>query len=108
MEQNNVYFTAKVRLEVRKYLSLKGNSAKNIYDDMLVTLGDKSFSYSTVKNWVARFTTGHLRTKDEERSGRPTQVTIPGNVDSIHSMILDDRKISAKNILIAQTLAISR
>jgi hypothetical protein len=33
-------------------------------------------------------------------------VTIPENVDAIHSMILDERGISAKKI--AQTLAISR
>jgi transposase len=46
------------------------------YDDMSVTLGDKCPSYSTVKNWDPRFRTGHLGTEDEERSGRPTQVTI--------------------------------
>jgi hypothetical protein len=60
------------------------------YDDMLVTLGDKRPLYSTVKNWVTRFRTGHLSSEDEERSGRPTQVTIPENVDAIHSMIMDD------------------
>jgi hypothetical protein len=73
---------------------------------MPVTLGDKRSSYSTVKNWVPAFRTGHLSTENEERSGRPTQVTVPENVDSIHSMILDDRRISA--IRTAGTLAISR
>jgi hypothetical protein len=33
-------------------------------------------------------------------------VRIPENVDAVHSMILDDRRISAKEI--AETLAISR
>jgi transposase len=79
-----------------EYLFLKGNSAKKIYDDTSVTLGDKCPSYSTVKNWVYRFRAGHLSTEDEERSGRPTQVTIPENVDAIHSMILDDRRTSLK------------
>jgi transposase len=51
-----------------KYLFLKGNWAKKIYNDMSVTLGDKH--PSTVKNWVARFRTGHLSTEDEECSGR--------------------------------------
>jgi transposase len=69
---------------------LKRNSTKIIYDDMSVTLGDKCPSYSTVKNWVARFSTGQLSTEDEERSERPTQVTIPENVDAIHSMIQVD------------------
>jgi transposase len=66
--------------------------------DISVTLDDKRPSYSTVKNWVARFKKGHLSTEDEECSGRPTQVTIPENVDTIYSMILDDRSVTAKRI----------
>jgi hypothetical protein len=34
MAQNNGDFTAKEYREVMKYLFLKGNSAKNVYDDM--------------------------------------------------------------------------
>jgi hypothetical protein len=47
-----------------------------------------------------------LSTEDEECSGGPTQVTIPVNVDVIHSIILDDQRISVKKI--AETLAISQ
>jgi transposase len=86
-----------------KFIFLNGNSAKEIYDYISVTLGDKRPSYSTVKNWVARFRTGHLSTEDEKRSGRPTKVTIPENLDAIYFMILDDQKISANKI--AQTVA---
>jgi transposase len=64
MAQNNGNFTAKECQAVMKYLFLKGNSAKRIYD-MLVTSGDKCLSYSTVKNWVAWFRTGHLSIEDE-------------------------------------------
>jgi hypothetical protein len=59
-----------------------------------------------VNKWVSRFRTGQFSTEVEERSGRPTQVTIPENVDEIYSMILDDRKIATKKI--AETLAIYR
>jgi hypothetical protein len=79
-------------------------SQKKMYDGMSVTLDDKGPSNTTVKNWVARFRAGHLNTEDEERSRRPTQITIPENVDAIYSMILDNRRISAKKI--AETLAI--
>jgi histone-lysine N-methyltransferase SETMAR len=106
MAQNNGDFTAKECRAVMKYLFLKGSSAKQIYNGMSVTLGDKCPSYSTANNWVARFRAGHLSTKDEERSGRPTQVTIPENVDTIHSMILDDRRVFLKKI--AETLPTSR
>jgi histone-lysine N-methyltransferase SETMAR len=44
---------------VIKYVFLRGNLAKSIYD-MLVTLGDKCSSYSTIRNLVAVFRTGHL------------------------------------------------
>jgi hypothetical protein len=63
-------------------------------------------SHSTFKNWVARFRIRNLSTEDDERSGRLTQVTVPENMDAIHSMILDDRRISVKKL--AETLAISR
>jgi transposase len=104
--QNNGDFTAKEWRAVMKYLLLKGNSAKRIYNDMSVMLGDKWPSYTTVKNWVARFRAGHLSTEGEERSGRPTQMAIPENMDVIHSMIQDNQRISAKKI--AHTLMISR
>jgi hypothetical protein len=91
---------------VKKYLFLKWNSAPKIYDYTSVTLGDKHPSYSTVKNWVAGFGTGHPSTEDKECSGRPTQVAIPESMDAIHSTILDNQRIFLKKI--AETLAISR
>jgi predicted HAD superfamily hydrolase len=65
MAQNNGDFTAKEFRAVMKYLFLKGNSAKKIYDNMSLTLDYKSPSYSTVKNLVARCRTQHLTTEDE-------------------------------------------
>jgi hypothetical protein len=53
----------------------------------------------------ARLRTGRLSNEDEERSGRPTQVTITEIVDAIHTMILENRRISTKKI--AETTAIS-
>jgi hypothetical protein len=70
---------------------------------ILVALGDKYPFYSTVKNWVARFRTEHISTEDE-CLGRPSQVAIPEDVDVMHSIIIDSRRISAKKI--AETLTI--
>jgi hypothetical protein len=67
-----------------------GTGPKEIYDDMLVALGDKHHSYSIVKKWVTRFRTGHLSTEDKQRFEDQLEETIPENVDAIHSMILDD------------------
>jgi hypothetical protein len=68
----------------------KRELGQKIYNDMLVTSGDKHPSYSTVKNWVSGFERKHLNTENEEHSGRPPQVTITVNMDAIHSMILGD------------------
>jgi hypothetical protein len=43
-----------------------------------------------------RCRTGHLRTEDDERSGRPIEVTIPGDGDAIHSMIPELGNISTE------------
>jgi transposase len=88
LARNNRDFAENECGAVMKYVLLKGNSAKKNY--MSVALGDKCPYFSTVKTWVAKFRTGHLDTEDEESSGRPTQVTIPENVDAIHSMILNN------------------
>jgi hypothetical protein len=66
-----------------------------IYDYISVTLGDRRPSYSTVRNWAARFRIGHSRTVDEEHYGISTEVTVPENVDGIHCVTLVERRISA-------------
>jgi transposase len=104
MARNNGDFAANNCREVMKYLLVKGNSEQDIYG-MSVILDDKRPSSCTVNNWVAEFKTGHLSTENKERSGRPTQMTIPENVDVIHSMILQNRRIFIKKI--AETLVIS-
>jgi transposase len=85
-----------------KYLFPKREIGKTICYVTYVTFGYKHSLYSTVKNWVARFSRGHLSTNAEEISGRPNQVTFPENVDAILSMILNDRT-STK--IIAETVA---
>ena len=105
MATPDVEFMTKECRAVTKFPFLKGKTAKEIYDDMSLTLGEKSPCHSTVKNWVARFKTGHFRTEDGDRAGRPLAVTVPENVNTVHSMIVADRRISATKI--AETLEIS-
>jgi hypothetical protein len=105
MVQNNGDFTAKECQAAMKYPFLKGNSPKKI-STATVALGNKRLSYSTSTNWVARFGTWHLGTEDKDCSGTTKQVTVPENVDAIHSMILDDQRISTTKT--AETLEISQ
>jgi hypothetical protein len=64
-----------------------------------------SSSYSTVKYRVARLKTGHFGTEGEDHPERALLVTVLENVDTIHSTILADQRILAREI--AETLEIS-
>jgi hypothetical protein len=78
---------------------------QNYCYDMSVTLGYKPLSYSTVKNWVARFRTGHLRTADETFWKTNSSVNFRNHrCHSFHDP--GRRKISAK--MMAEALMISR
>lgn len=106
MEEARGSFTSLELRAIMKFLWLQEKSAKEIHMEMLNTLGDKCPSYSCVKTWISRFKTGHLTIEDEPRSGRSTTATDQKTCDAVHEPILEDRRISAKNI--AQILDISR
>jgi len=85
---------------------LQGMAPKKIHAILTETLGEHAPSYSTVKNWVAKFKRGDFYTYDAARPGRPKTVTIPEIINQIHDLILEDRWISAKSI--AEQLSISQ
>jgi histone-lysine N-methyltransferase SETMAR len=105
MSDNTLDFERKEFRSVIKYLFVKGLSGKEIFADMVKTLGDQCPSYAIIKNWVAEFKRGRSDVKDEHRSGRPISVTTPGNIGSVHDMILENRRIGLTRI--TETLHIS-
>jgi len=78
---------------------------KEIHAILKETLGEHAPSYATVKHWAAQFKRGDFSTCDAPRHGRHKTVTTPENIDKIHELILEDRRISAKSI--AEQLGIS-
>ena len=80
--------------------SLQGKAVKEIHAILIETLGEQAPSYSTVKNWVAQFKRADFSTCDVPRPGRPKTVTTPKIIDQIHELILEDRRISAKSIVL--------
>jgi len=90
---------------VMKYLFIKGMSCKDIYDDMLATLGDDAPSYSVVKNWVAEFKRGRSSVVDEHRSGRPKDASSTENVQIVNDMLNKDRRLTIRYI--AETTGIN-
>jgi len=59
-----------------EFLFLKEKTARETYDDMSLTLGEKLSSYSTVKNWFAVIKTGQFSSEDEDCATRPLVVTL--------------------------------
>ena len=59
---------------VIQYLNLNGIAPEDIHTDMVVTLGNDTPSYATVKRWVAEFKRGR---QDDARPGRPVTVATP-------------------------------
>lgn len=88
-----------------KYMYIDGKNAKEIHEHMQHTLGDRAPSKSTVKKWVRNFKCGHMSTETSPRSGRPKEVTIPEFINSVHTMIINDRRITIQHIV--DTLKIS-
>ena len=84
---------------------LQGKMPKEIHAILKETLGEHAPSYATVKHWAAQFKRGDFSTCDAPRHGRHKTVTTPENIDKIHELILEDRRISAKSI--AEQLGIS-
>ena len=80
-------------------------SAKEIYDDMFVTLGDDGPSYSAVKNWVAKFKCVRSSVVDQHHSGRPKDVASAENIHIIHDMLNKDRRLTIRHI--AETTCIN-
>ena len=93
--------------DVIKYLQKKELTTKDIHADMVATLGDDAPALSTVKKWAAEFKKqGRTSLEDDPRSGRPSSATTQENIDLVHQMVIDDRRLTVNEI--AEAVAISR
>ncbi|KAJ7335343.1 hypothetical protein JRQ81_013284, partial [Phrynocephalus forsythii] len=50
---------------VIKFLHLKGNSARQIHNEMKAVYGDESPSYDMVVRWKRNFQSGHMSLTDK-------------------------------------------
>ncbi|KAL6257504.1 hypothetical protein P5V15_011074 [Pogonomyrmex californicus] len=91
---------------VIKFLHLKGNTPAQIKIELDAVYGDSAPSFATVKRWAAEFKRGRTSLADDERSGRPKTATTADNIENIHQMVLDDRRIKVREI--AEAMGISK
>ncbi|KYN21168.1 hypothetical protein ALC57_06462, partial [Trachymyrmex cornetzi] len=88
-----------------KFLNLKGNTSTQIKIELGAVYGDSAPSFATVKRWVAEFKRDRTSLADE-CSGRPTTATTTDNIEEIHQMIMDTRRIKIREI--AEPVGISK
>ena len=91
---------------VIRYLQKKGLTTKEIHTDMVSTLGDDAPDLSTVKKWAAEFKRGRKSLPDDPRSGRFSPATTQKNIDRIHQMVMNDRRLTISHL--ANVISISR
>ncbi|XP_029657798.1 protein GVQW3-like [Octopus sinensis] len=83
---------------VIKYFHLKGMSPSEIHEDMVRNLTDNAPSYATVKRWVNEFQRGRESVEDDPTLGRPPTATTEDNIDLALGMIMQDHRISCRQI----------
>lgn len=83
---------------VIKHYYLKKKTAKETKEKLDKHYGKSAPSDYMVKYWFAEFKRGRTNTSDEQRSGRPIEVTTPENIQKIHRMVLNDRKLKLREI----------
>lgn len=90
---------------VIKFLTKENESAKNIHERMAKVYGDECPSMATVYRWHSEFKRGRDSAEDDVRSGRPTTSTTDENADTVHDLIMTDRRLTIE--MMAEILDIS-
>lgn len=83
---------------VIKFLTLEGETRQRIHERMCAVYGESAPSYATIKRWVREFKQGRESLKDDPHPGRPATATSQGNIDKVHQMVLENRRISTAEI----------
>lgn len=99
---NNSATFAKIEKEqyrsVIRFLFLDGKKCEEIREKLIEVYKDQSPSMSTIRYWFIEFKRGRTSVFDENRPGRQTEVSTDEIVDKIHDIVMEDRRIKAKEI----------
>ncbi|GFW27273.1 transposable element Tc3 transposase [Trichonephila clavipes] len=77
---------------------IRASRDSHMLEILFKILGESAPSFSAVKYWVEDFKLGHTICQDEQRSGRPNEVTTPKMVKKIFKAVLDDRRLKMRYI----------
>jgi histone-lysine N-methyltransferase SETMAR len=83
---------------VMKYLNKAGKQPGEIHADMVRVLGEDAPSLKTVYKWVKKFKWGRESLEDDPRSGRPSDVVTPQNIERCEKLVMQDRRIKLREL----------
>ena len=79
---------------------LRGKSIKETEEKLAKYYKESATSHGMVHKWFTEFRCGRISTSDAERLGRPKEVTSQEIIDKIHDIVLNDRRLKVRIILI--------
>ena len=88
IELNCEYFRTIIFYNFRRDLS-----QQQYIDELVSTFCYEAPSKTTAYRWYTVFNRGRCSLTDEFRKGRPKSVVVLENIDAVHEMILQDRRV---------------
>ena len=79
---------------VIKFLVLEGNTAKQVEERLTAVYKESSPSAATIKRWVKEFQRGRESLEDDPRPGRPSTSTNEENIETVHQLVMGNRRIT--------------
>jgi histone-lysine N-methyltransferase SETMAR len=90
-----------VRMKQRcviEFLHAEKIAPNDIHRRLLNVYGDQTVDVSTVRRWVARFSSGDSDVKDKPRSGRPCTAVTPRNEERLDQLIGANWRITIREL----------
>ena len=80
------------------FLWKEGCSPSNIFERLTSVFEAQALKRSTVYEWVTKFKDGRTPLEDNLRPGRPLSSFTPENVVKVKACIMEDRRITIREI----------
>jgi histone-lysine N-methyltransferase SETMAR len=93
---------------VIRFLFLDGKTCEEIKVKLHAVYKDHAPSMTTIRYWFNEFKRGRTSVFDEERPGRPIEVSTEDMVNKIHDVVLADRRVKIREIADIVNISIER
>jgi len=83
---------------VIEFLHVEKIAPNDIHRFLLNVYGDQTVDVSTMRRWVARFSSGDSNVKDKPRAGQPCTAVRPRNEERLDQLIHANRRITTREL----------